>query len=240
MCAVMHRVLSSRTEPEVSDEEVRARLATRWGRFKAHADFLFNDHQVLRLMFSNAHEVGDGLWRSNQPGPGRLKRWAEQGIKTVINLRGVSPASYHVIERDACARLGLDLISLRLYSRDAPHPGAPRIIKTMFDEIAYPALIHCKSGSDRAGLMGVLFRHFRLGEPFSVAREQLGWKYLHMKIGKTGILDAYIDKYIAEGEAKGIDYITWAETKFDRAAFKDAYRSTALGDFIVDKLLQRE
>jgi protein tyrosine/serine phosphatase len=236
----MHRVLSRRPEPEVSDEKVRARLATRWDRTKVYADFLFNDHHILRLLYSNTHEIGGGLYRSNQPGPERLRRWAERGLKTVINLRGVSEASFHVLERDACARHGLELITLRLYSRDLPDPAAPRAIKAMFDDIAYPALIHCKSGSDRAGLMGVLYRHFRLGEPFSVAREQLGLKYLHMPIGKTGILDAYVDKYIAEGESQGVDYITWAETKFDRVAFKASYRSGALGDFIVDKVFQRE
>jgi protein tyrosine/serine phosphatase len=236
----MHRVLSYRPEPQVSDEEVRARLATPWLRLKTHAALLFSDHHLLRLAFQNEHEVGGGLWRSNQPGPGQLKRWAERGIKTVINLRGVSPASFHVLQRDACERLGMELITLRMFSRDAPDIGAPRIAKQMFDEIAYPALIHCKSGSDRAGIMAVLYRHFRMGEPFAVAREQLSMKYLHSKMGKTGILDAYVDAYIEQGEKKGIDLVTWSETMFDPKAFKAAYTSGAVGDFIVDHVLHRE
>lgn len=236
----MHRILSYRPQAEVSDEVVRAKLATRWDRVRTYAAFLFADHHLLRLMYQNAHEIGGGLYRSNQPGPGHLRRWAERGVKTVINLRGVSPASYHVLQRDACERLGMELVTLRMFSRDAPDTGTPRIVKAMFDEIEYPALIHCKSGSDRAGLMGVLYRHFRFGEPFSVAREQLGLKYLHMPIGKTGILDAYVDAYIEEGESRGIDLVTWSETMFDPVAFKAAYRSGALGDFLVDRVLQRE
>jgi len=236
----MHRVLSARTEPDVSDEEVRARLATPRDRSRAYMGLLFNDHHLLRLAFHNAHEVGGGLWRSNQPGPGQLKAWAERGVKTVINLRGVSTASYHLLQRDACERYGMEMITLRMYSRDAPDPGAPRAAKAMFDEIAYPALVHCKSGSDRAGLMAVLYRHFRFGEPFSVARAQLSFKYLHMRMGKTGILDAYVDAYIEQGEKRGIDLVTWSETLFDRKAFKAAYTSGAVGDFIVDKVLGRE
>jgi protein tyrosine/serine phosphatase len=237
----MHRVLSCRTEPEVSDEDVRARLAAEADRRRVYREFLFADHHVLRMLYSNTHDIGGWLLRSNQPSPARLERLVkEQGLKTVINLRGVSTAAYHLLERDACDRLGIELITLRLYSRDLPDPAAPRAIKAMFDDIAYPALIHCKSGSDRAGIMGVLYRHFRFGEPFSVAREQLGLKYLHMPFGKTGILDAYVRKYIEEGESQGIDYITWAETMFDRVAFKAAYRSNALGDFLLDKVLRRE
>jgi protein tyrosine/serine phosphatase len=236
----MHRVMSYRPEPDVSDEEVRARLATRWARAKTYAAFLFSDHHVLRLMYQNAHDVGGGLWRSNQPGPGQLRRWAERGVKTVINLRGVSPASFHVLQRDACERLGLELITLRMFSRDVPEGPTPRIVKEMFDAIEYPALIHCKSGSDRAGLMAVLYRHFRMGEPFSVAKAQLGLKYLHAPVGKTGILDAYVDTYIKQGETKGIDYLTWSETMFDPKGFKAAYRSGALGDFLVDTVLHRE
>ena len=236
----MHRVISHRQERNISDEEVARRLATKADRRRAYLGLLFNDHHVLRLLYHNAHEVGDGLWRSNQPGPGHLKRWAEKGIKTVINLRVASAASYHLLEREACERLGLDLITLRMYSRDVPARPTPRIIKATFDRIAYPALIHCKSGSDRAGLMAVLYRHFRMGEPFSVAREQLSLKYGHMKIGKTGILDAYVDAYIEHGEKRGIDYLTWQETMFDPVAFKAAYRSGALGDFLVDQVLHRE
>ena len=236
----MHRVMSYRPEPQVSDEDVRARLATPQDRRRAYRDLLFGDHHLLRLMFQNAHDIGGGMWRSNQPGPGQLERWAERGIKTVINLRGVSDAGFHLLQRDACERLGMELITLRMFSRDVPEGPTPRIVKEMFDAIAYPALMHCKSGSDRAGLMAVLYRHFRMGESFSVAKEQLGWKYLHAPIGKTGILDAYVDAYIEQGEKKGIDYLTWSETMFDPKGFKEAYRSGALGDFLVDSVLHRE
>ena len=39
-----------------------------------------------------------------------------------------------------------------------------------------------------AGMMAVLYRHFHLGEPISVAIEQLSKKYLHHREGLTGVL----------------------------------------------------
>jgi len=236
----MHRILSYYPEPDVTDDDIAQLLATPADRARVHRALLFADHHLLRLAYQNEHQVSDELWRSNQPGPGQLERWAERGIKTVINLRGVSTASFHVLQRDACARYGIDLVTLRIKSREAPWPGAPRAIRTMFDEIAYPALMHCKSGADRAGLMGVFYKHFRLGEPISVAREQLSWKYLHVNAGKTAILDAYLDAYITQGESQGIDIVTWSESQFDPVAFKEAFQAGALGDFVVDKVLGRE
>ncbi len=236
----MHRTLSYWPEPEVSDEEVAARLATPWKRFKTHAAFLFADHHILRLGFQNKHMAGPDMWRSNQPSPRQLEIWAARGVKSVINLRGVSRASFHILERAACARLGMDLVTCRVNSRDPLWPDVPRTIKAMFDEIRYPALMHCKSGADRAGLMAVLYRHFHLGEPVSQALGQLSSKYLHVRAGRTGILDAYLEKYVAEGEAEGLDFLTWSENHFDPEAFKADFTPSAVGSFFVDRVLGRE
>ena len=45
--------------------------------------------------------------------------------------------------------------------------------KRLFDEIEYPAMMHCKSGADRAGVMSVLYMHFRQKKPISEALRQL-------------------------------------------------------------------
>ncbi len=237
---VSHRVLSFFPEPEVTDAAVAARLATPMMRLNAQLGLLFGDHHILRVAFQNAHAIDDHMWRSNQPSPAQLRRWAARGVKTVINLRGLSTKSFHLLERDACARLGLDLVTLRVNSRHTPWPVVPRMIRDMFDSIRYPALMHCKSGADRAGLMGVFYRHFRLGEPVSQALEQLSPKYLHVRSGKTGILDAYFEAYLREGEPQGLSLIEWSEGGFDPKAFKAAYRPNALGSFFVDAILRRE
>src|SRR5882757_2523310 len=95
-------------------------LATPGGRLLTYADYLWNDHAYLRLGFQNAHWVSDELVRSNQPWPHQLRAWKRRGIRTVVNLRGGFDASFHALEKDACARLGLTLVNFTLTSRDAP------------------------------------------------------------------------------------------------------------------------
>ncbi len=236
----MHEVRCIFPEPDVTDADVEARLATPWKRFGATAGLYWRDHQILRAGFQNAHQISDEMWRSNQPSPAQLETWAQKGIKTVINLRGVSPKGFHVLERDACARLGMNLMTFRVNSRDAPMPQIPRMARQMFDDIAYPALMHCKSGADRVGLMATYYKALRLGEPVSTAKEQLSGKYLHISSGKTGILDAYFDHYIETGEAKGVDLVTWSETIYDRDTFKASFKPGALGNVLVEVILRRE
>lgn len=236
----MHEVKSVFPEPDVTDADVAARLSSPWLRFTAHAALLFKDHHVLRAAFSNRHQAGPDMWRTNQPSPKQLERWAAAGLKTVVNLRGVSPKAFHTLERDACLRLGLRLITFRVKSREAPPRELPRLAAELFETIEYPALMHCKSGADRVGLMGVMFRALKLGEPVETAIEQLSSKYLHVKAGKTGILDAYFQAYLAEGAPAGLSLIDWSQTRYDPQALQAGFKPAALGDFLVDTVLRRE
>jgi protein tyrosine/serine phosphatase len=113
----------------------------------------------------------------------------DAGIKTIINLRGGFDASFYALEKDACERLGLTLVDFTVTSREVPSRARVLGAKEMFETIEYPALMHCKSGADRAGIMSVLYSHFRLGQPIREAMKQLSLRYLHVKAGKTGVLD---------------------------------------------------
>jgi protein tyrosine/serine phosphatase len=109
-----------------------------------------------------------------------------------------------------------------------------------FETMAYPALMHCKSGADRAGFMAVFYLHLIEGRPLDEAFHQLDPKYLHMKQGKTGILDAF---WVLWGEAMAAgatDFWTWLETDYDEAALKRNFRPSLFGDIVVDGLLRRE
>ena len=48
------------------------------------------------------------------------------------------------------------MIEFKLHSRGAPTIDQIFLSKKLF-EIEYPALIHCKSGADRTGLMATLY-----------------------------------------------------------------------------------
>ena len=216
-------------------------LTTPLGRLRADIDYLWNDHAYLRLGFQNAHWISDELVRTNQPWPFQLKRWKAVGVKTVINLRGGFDASFHALERDACEKLGLTLVDFTVTSREVPSRARVLGARQMFETIEYPALMHCKSGADRAGIMSVLYEHFRHGKPIREAMAQLSGKYLHVKQGKTGVLDYVFERYLAEGEPKGQSFIDWVESDaYDPIAIKADFRAQWWGTLLTEKLARRE
>lgn len=216
-------------------------LSTRAGRFKAHWDYVWGDHAFLRQWFRNAHWLGPDLVRTNQPSPRQLADWKRQGIKTVINLRGARDEAYYWLEKDACERLGLTLIDTPLDSRDPPQADRVHRAKRLFQTIEYPALIHCKSGADRAGMMAVFYRHFHLGEPISEAIKQLDKKYLHSREGLTGVLDFTLEKYLNEVEPTGVGFLDWISSPaYDPKAIRAEFKAQWWGTLLTEKLLRRE
>ncbi len=216
-------------------------LTTKNGRFRTYLDYLWNDHAYLRLRFRNAHWVSDELVRTNQPWPFQLEQWKAQGIKTIVNLRGGFDASFHALEKDACERLGLNLVDFTITSREVPSRARVHGAKALFESLEYPALMHCKSGADRAGIMSVFYMHFRKGVPIREALEQLSMKYLHVKAGKTGVLDYTFERYLDQGEPKGLSFLEWVDSPdYDEAAIKADFRSNMWGRLLTDGLLKRE
>jgi len=217
-------------------------LSTRWGRFLTYIDYNLNDHAFLRLNFSNAHWLGDRLARTAQLWPFQLRRWRDRhGIKTVINLRGGFDASFYALEKDACARLGLKLIDFTARSRAAPSAEQILAAKRMFETIEYPALMHCKSGADRASVMSALYVHFQLGQPIEQAMEQLSLRYLHMRTSLTGVLDRVFETYLAEGKSAGLSFLDWTQSPaYDPAAIEAGFKPTWWGHALTDWVLRRE
>src|SRR5258706_15402344 len=156
-------------------------VTTAGGRLRNHLDYLWKDHAYLRLGFQNDYWISAELVRRNQPWPPQLAAWKDRGIKTVVNLRGGFDASFHALEKDACRRLGLEMVNFTVTSREVPSREQMLGAKRLYETIAYPALIHCKSGADRAGIMSVLYMHFSQGRTIREAMDQLHLRYLHVK-----------------------------------------------------------
>ncbi|HEX8569623.1 MAG TPA: protein tyrosine phosphatase [Caulobacteraceae bacterium] len=211
------------------------------GRRRAYLDYLWKDHAYLRVGFQNAHWISPELVRTNQPWPHQLKWWRDHGIKTVINLRGGFDASFYALEKEACERLGLKLIDFTVTSREAPSKDQIRGAKELFQTIEYPALMHCKSGADRAGVMGVLYAHFRLGMSIRDAVQQLSFRYLHVRHGKTGVLDYVFQRYLLEAEPQGISFIDWVESDaYDPKQIKADFQANWWGTLLTERMLKRE
>ncbi len=232
---------------DVPQPITREEFQTERGRRRAWRQLMFADHGFLRKFYSNSHEVSAGkLWRTYQPSPLDLKKWKERGIKTVVNLRGDKPSGFYFLEEEACAKLGLDLITFRVFSREAPSKEILHGAAKLFDAINYPALLHCKSGADRAGLMSTLYQFLHEGAPLPCALDQLSFKYGHVKQGKTGVIDAAFEEYIAyaKGAGKSLssvdDFFEWVDNKYDPVATKQRFRTTWFGNFLTEKVLRRE
>ncbi|WP_371397022.1 tyrosine-protein phosphatase [Fretibacter rubidus] len=209
-------------------------------RARAYRDLTWGDHGFLRARFANHHDIGGGMSRENQPSPKRIAQLAKDGIKTIINLRGESPKGFYWLEKQACRDHGITLINYRMFSRDTHTVEAIKGARDLFNAIEYPAMMHCKSGADRTGMMGVLYRHFKMGDPIEVAVEQLSLKYLHVRQGKTGMLDFFFNDYLNYAKDKDISFIDWVETVYDPAEVKARFLEQWSGNPITELVLRRE
>jgi protein tyrosine/serine phosphatase len=215
-------------------------LSTTGGRLATYLHYLWNDHAYLRLAFSNAHWISDELVRANQPWPYQVKAWRDAGVKTIVNLRG-GRDSHHVLEEEACAKYGVKLVSYVVKSREVPTREQVLGAREFFDSLEYPAMMHCKSGADRAGLMSVLYMHFRKGLPIAEAMRQLHIKFGHFSVGETGVLDYTFHRYLLEAEPKGISFEDWVKSPaYDPPAMRKAFQARWWGHLLTEKILRRE
>ena len=209
--------------------------------------YYFSDHGLLRIFYSNLHRLPGNLYRSNQPSPRRLKILARRyGLKTVVNLRGGDSANpAWQLEQEACKKLGLTMVDLRLFSRSFPYVEDVTNLKQVIETIELPALVHCKSGADRAGLFCVFYRHYRLGQPIKTALTELGLKYGHIKWARTGTLDQFFLEFLRDRHLKkGQGLLEWVRNDYDRQYLKltrpERGLIERLSNILLDKILRRE
>jgi protein tyrosine phosphatase (PTP) superfamily phosphohydrolase (DUF442 family) len=222
------------------DTIFRGDVGTARGRVLAWVDALVVDHAVFRLWWANFATVAPGrLYRCNHPTPARLETLTRRlGLKTLINLRGQTRNGSDALSRDAAARLGLDFIDMALESRGAPQ--AERILRLhhIYQTMRAPALLHCKSGADRAGLAAGLYILFQGGTARDALR-QLSWRFGHVRAAKTGILDAFFLHWQREGEGRKL-FLDWVREDYDDAALRRDFHANGLASFINDWVLAHE
>lgn len=198
-------------------------LATPGARRRAMLDYQILDHGFLRAIWRNFHEVAPGVFRSNQPSPGRLAQFRAMGIRAVLNLRGAKEVSFWQLERAACARLGLVLVDLPL-SAAVPVPAETLIeLERTFRALPRPFVMHCKSGADRTGIAAALYLLMVEGRPVAEARRQLHWRFLHFARGEAGVLDHLLDSYAAAEAETGAGIHEWIRDGYDPAAIARSY-----------------
>lgn len=218
----------------------RGDMSNGWSRALGHFESIFIDHSCFRALYSNTHQISPNMWRASQLSPSQVGRAARLGIKTVLNLRGERDCASFILEAEACAKHGLALVNFPVNSRDMPKKETLLKARELFRTMQYPAILHCKSGADRAGLMSALFLFVHEGRSLEEATRQLHWKYGHFKQAKTGILDYFFELYAAYNERNPIDFWEWVEKVYDPEEGKRSFRSKEWANTVVDRLLHRE
>ncbi|MDE2200841.1 MAG: tyrosine-protein phosphatase [Rhodospirillales bacterium] len=218
----------------------RGSLASRQGRLLAWADSLLVDHAALRLVWTNWGVVAAGrLYRSNHPTPGRLARAVRRhGVRSVINLRGATGSGSDALSRAAAARLGLRFFDVPMSSGRAPPRDALLALIAALRAAPQPALVHCKSGADRAGFAAAVFVLLEGGSTAAALR-QLSWRHGHMRHARAGILDALLLRYGAEAEGR-LGFADWVAREYDAEALQRGFAAGGLASFLADRVLRRE
>jgi protein tyrosine phosphatase (PTP) superfamily phosphohydrolase (DUF442 family) len=219
------------------DSIFRGDLSTISGRTVAWIDSLFVDHAVFRLAWSNLEPVVPGkIYRCNHPTPARLRRLAARlELRTLINLRGRTQSGSDALSREAARELGLMFHDIAFESRGAPQPDRIMRLHDIYTSMQTPAIMHCKSGADRAGLAAGLMVLFGGGTSADALRH-LSWRFGHIKQAKTGVLDAFFLRYQRDGEGRK-SFLDWVRDDYDATALQRDFHANGLASFINDWVL---
>jgi len=238
----------SRLRPDEERYARRMARIARWDRpiggarerFAAWANMLLVDHGIFRLAYLNAHRITPTLWRAAQPAPNQIARFARDGLKTIVNLRGGREHGSWQLQREACQRHGVALVDFVLRSRGAPDRETILGAKAFFASLEEPALVHCKSGADRAGFFAALYLLIHEERPLDEAMKQLSLRYGHFRFAKTGILDAFFETYRREGLPRGTPFLDWVATDYDPERLEREFKPGFLSSLLADRLIRRE
>ena len=185
--------------------------------------YLWGDHAILRHRWHNFDEIAPGVFRSNQPTYERLKIYADQGIRTILSLRGEPKALHHRVEIAACEALGIELRHTTLNARKPATRDNLAALFHHFDTLPRPFLMHCKSGADRAGLASALYLLDQEGASLDAARAMLSFRYLHLRRTATGVLDHMLDLYAERLKDGPIPVRQWIATEYNPDALAQSW-----------------
>ncbi len=219
----------------------RGKIDTLLNKLFSYVDSTLSDHGIFRYTWRSWGKISSEMYRCNQPFPFQIKNDIRKyKIKTIINLRGERHCSSFYLEKKQCLKSGVTLINFPLSSRDLPTYKKTLALKDLFNKIEYPALMHCKSGADRAGIAAALYLISRKKKNLIIAKKQLSFKHLHLKYAKTGILDFFFDSAIKLGVIESKDFFKWMKSDYNKEKLKKEFNYNKFSSFIADSFLKRE
>ena len=116
----------------------------------------------------------------------------------------------------------------------------PEMVKSFTNDFGYPKSAIIPLGIVE-GIMAVLYAHVRLGLPLREALKELSLRHLHVRQGKTGVLDYTFERYFAEGEPAGLSFLDWVRSPaYDPKRIKADFHAAWWGALLTERLLKRE
>jgi protein tyrosine phosphatase (PTP) superfamily phosphohydrolase (DUF442 family) len=188
-CAVPARVGKSRR---------RVRLLLVAGALVVALSMGFEAWRVV--LGPNFHVTVPGkVYRGAQPTAAALEALAARyHIRTVVNLRGAcDPADWFVEEIKATQRLQMSQEDICMASGRLPSDQELRKLVDVLDHAEYPVFLHCRRGADRTGMAAAVYLLLETDATLTEARGQLGLRYGHVAVGRTALMDRFLDLYAA-------------------------------------------
>jgi lipid-A-disaccharide synthase-like uncharacterized protein/protein tyrosine/serine phosphatase len=175
----------------------------------------------------NFHSMTDGVcYRSAQLSPETLRaRVTENGIKTVINLRGSSKKEWHEKQEEVLNELDVDLHDIAFDTERLPTPQNVALLLDTFRTAPKPFLLHCSHGVDRTGIAAVLFKTVVEQEPLdrAITEEQSIWSG-HFATPHNDAGDRFFELY--ENEHTDLPIENWIRTVYP-ARYEETLREAA-------------
>jgi hypothetical protein len=158
----------------------------------------FGLHAGYILIGSNFHTVIPGdVYRSAQLSAAALERLIHsEHIRTVVNLRGCcEPEPWYLDEGRITLRNNVSLEDLGFSAGRLPSVITLRQLIEVIDRSEHPILFHCHKGADRTGMASAIALLLRTDRSLEEAREQLGFRFGHLPLGRTANIDRFFDLY---------------------------------------------
>jgi len=112
--------------------------------------------------FPKFARVNDRLYRGGQPHKDSIRKLADRGIKTIINLRDDDEHTRWEVEEAKAAGLNYFNIPLKRFGR--PNDAEiERVLSLIDDKQNGVVFVHCQKGEDRTGMVIALYRISRDG-----------------------------------------------------------------------------
>jgi hypothetical protein len=150
------------------------------------------------LVGPNFHTVIPGaVYRCSQPSAGQVEALVKShGVRTVVNLRGCcDPIPWYLDEARATGRLDVSEEDLSFSAGRLPSVPVVRELVEVIDHSEYPIVFHCHRGIDRTGMASTVALLLLTDTPLPEARRQLGPRFAHLPLGRTGNIDRFFDLY---------------------------------------------